>query len=65
MVSVGVSLSLLMGYEECTLRIQGLVEVDLSAILNLFGAKQFISCPWAMSFLVPFLLFQHGDTFQL
>ena len=58
MVPLGVPFSLL-------IESQGLVEVDLSAILNLFGAKQFISCPWAMAFLVPFLLFQRGDTFQL
>ena len=29
---------------------QGLVEADLSAILNLFGSNQFMSCPQAMSF---------------
>ena len=29
---------------------QGLVEVNLSAILDLFGFSQFVSCPQAMSF---------------
>ena len=29
---------------------QGLVEVDLSAILDPFGSNQFMSCPRAMSF---------------
>ena len=29
---------------------QGLVEVDLSAILEAFGSNQFMSCPRAMSF---------------
>ena len=29
---------------------QGLVEVDLSAVLDLFGSNQFLSYPWAVSF---------------
>ena len=30
----------------------GLVEVDLSPILVLFGSNHFISCPWAVSFFL-------------
>ena len=29
--------------------VQGLVEVNLLAILDPFGSNQFMSCPWAMS----------------
>ena len=29
---------------------QGLVEVDSSAVLDLFGSNEFMSCPRAMSF---------------
>ena len=44
---VGVSFSLLMSaYTEA----QGLVQVDLSAILDTFGSNQFMSCPRAISF---------------
>ena len=49
MAPVGVSFSLLMCYIEHT-ESQGLVEVDLSTILDPFGSNQFMSCPWAMSF---------------
>ena len=48
--SVGVSVSLLMCYNELYTEAQGLVEVDLSAILDPFGTNQFMSCPQAMSF---------------
>ena len=50
MVPVGMSFSLLMCYNEQFTKAQGLVEVDLSAILDLLCSNQFISCPWAMSF---------------
>ena len=30
---------------------QGLVEVDSSTVLDLFGGNQFMSCPQATSFL--------------
>ena len=46
LVLVGVSFSLLMCYTE----VQGLVEIGLSAILDLFGSNQFMSCPQAVSF---------------
>ena len=49
MAPVGVSFSMLMCYNEYT-ETQGLVEVDLSAILDLFGSNQFMLYPWAMSF---------------
>ena len=38
---VGVPFSLLMCFSE----VQGLVDVDLSTILDLFGSNQFMSCP--------------------
>ena len=44
MTSLGVSFSLL-------IEDQGLIKVDLSAMLNLFDSNWFILCPWAMSFL--------------
>ena len=52
MVPVGVSFSLLMCYNElmCYTEAQGLVEVDSSAILDLFGSNQFMFYPRAMSF---------------
>ena len=43
MTSLGVSFSLL-------IEDQGLIKVDLSAMLNLFDSNWFILCPWAMSF---------------
>ena len=50
MMSVGLSLSLLIHYSECT-EIQDLVKVDLPAILCLFDANQSMLCPQVMSFL--------------
>ena len=49
---MGVSFSLLMCYREGILytEAQGLVEVDLSTILERFCSSQFMSCPRAMSF---------------
>ena len=44
MAPVGVSFSLLMYYMSCT-EAQGLAEVDSSAILDLVGSNQFMSCP--------------------
>ena len=46
---VSVSFSLLVCYKEHTLRL-GLVEVDSSAILDLFGSNQFTLCPQAIPF---------------
>ena len=43
MVPLVVSLSLL-------IEGQGLLKVDLSAILDSFDFNRFVSCPWAMSF---------------
>ena len=53
MVRAGVSFSLMMGYVEYILRLrvhQGVVEVDLSSILDMFGSHKFMSCLQAMSF---------------
>ena len=49
MMYVGMSLSLLsviLRYTED----QSLLEVNLSAILDLFGSNQFMSCPQVLSF---------------
>ena len=43
MAPLGVSFSLL-------IEDQGLLEVDLSAMVNPFDSNQFVLCPWAMSF---------------
>ena len=48
MVPVGVSFSLLMCYSE-RLEAQGLVEVNLSTILDPCGSNPFMTCPRAMS----------------
>ena len=49
MVPVGVSFSLLMCYDELY-RGSRFSDVDLSAILDVFGPNEFMSCPQAMSF---------------
>ena len=50
MAPLGVSFGLLMCYNEHMLRTRGLVEVDLSAVLDPFDSNQFILCPLAGSF---------------
>ena len=50
MAPLGVSFGLLMCYNEHMLRTRGLVEVDLSAVLDPFDSNQLMLCPWAMSF---------------
>ena len=41
---------MLMYYSECITEAQGLLEVKSSAILDLAGSNQFLSCPQAMPF---------------
>ena len=47
---LGMSLSLLTCYSECA-EDEGLVQVDLSAILDPFDSNQLMMCPRAVSFL--------------
>ena len=49
MAPVGVSFSLLMCYDELY-RGSRFSDVDLSAILDVFGPNEFMSCPQALSF---------------
>ena len=49
MVLVGVWFSMLMYYDERIMRFKVLLEVQSSAILDLVGSNQFLSCPMSMS----------------
>ena len=51
MVPVGMSFGLLMCYNERILRLKVWWKLDSSAILDLFGSNQFMSCPWAVILL--------------
>ena len=50
MALLGVSFSMLIYYNECIMRLKVHWKSETSAILDLVGSNQFLSCPMATSF---------------